>query len=68
MAIVMPHLMYFLTLMRPHSFYSQCARRDLKCEYPTESRRGMRRRHKNPDTVKPVKTNAKGSRKRATTY
>ncbi|KIM78853.1 hypothetical protein PILCRDRAFT_823959 [Piloderma croceum F 1598] len=45
---------------------NQCARRDLKCEYPTESRRGMRKRHKNPDKVKPVKTNTKGPRKRAT--
>lgn len=29
--------------------YSQCLRRSLKCEYPLESRRGMRRRKPNPE-------------------
>jgi len=45
---------------------NQCARRHLKCEYPTESRRGMRRRNKTSDKVKPAKITVKGARKRAT--
>jgi hypothetical protein len=38
-----PHLAYFKSMLTLFGFDSQCLRRKQPCEYPTESRRGIRK-------------------------